>query len=109
MSKIVCEASLVEAGYLDGSTVKVAIDPEDLWKALDSKALADEVHERIALADPVILGLADDIGPDEGSCPEDETEPLFRDLGDWDRVELLRAVREDDGRRALELLRRHAA
>lgn len=110
--KLKLEACLVGAGALDGSMVTVAVDFDDLFEALDSKRLSDEVHERLGNSDPVIIELRDAIAPDEtleDDWGDRDEDAIFAPLDDWAKAELLKAIREDDGRRCIDVLKRAAA
>lgn len=107
------DAALVNAGDLDGSMCRVSVTLDDIFEALDSKHLADEIHERLGTSDPVMIELRNALVPDDE--PEDDwgdergEDEMFRPLGDWDKAELLKAIREDDGRRCIDVLKRAAA
>lgn len=109
--KIQVDACLVNAGDLDGCMVKAAVDLDDLFEALESKHLADEIHERLGNSDPVIIELRDALAPDDEpdlGWGERDEDTMFAPLSDWDKSELIKAVREDDGRRCIDVLKRAA-
>lgn len=84
---------------------EVTVDLDEVWEKVSDKAFAAELGERASSEDvkhAITLYAPDDLWEDE------ESDPLFADWGDWDRRELLNAVKADDARRALDLLKRRA-
>jgi hypothetical protein len=89
-------------------TVKATLDLEGVWEEINDKAFVDELH--IRAAHDLIREAIDGYAPDEPLFIErDEDDPWFQPLSDWDRAELVKAIREDDGKRAIDLLKRHVA
>lgn len=84
----------------------VSIDVDDLWDAVDTKALVAEVADR--LDEPEVEAFINEHAP-ECDCDDDrddrDAEPFIERMSDWDREALVKAIHEDDGRRAIDLLR----
>ena len=88
---------------------KIELDLETVFEAIESKDLVEEVRERLANGDAEIEALSGDFEDDEPLIADDDEDRFFRPLDDWTRAELLKAIREDDGRRAIDVLKRCAA
>jgi DNA-binding GntR family transcriptional regulator len=89
--------------------VKAKVDLEEVWDQIDDKAFVEELHARAgnSLITDAIDALAE-CDCDDDPYPDEYTEPLFQRMGEWDRDELMKAIREDDGRRCVDLLKRHS-
>lgn len=89
-------------------TLSFPVDLEEVWDQIDDKTFVAELRERCteATVAEAIADLAPE--PDDDFGFDDDPEPLFQRMGDWDRDELLKALREDDGRRCIDVLKRHA-
>lgn len=96
-------------GYPKGGDEEIEIeaDLDDVWEQISDKAYAAELAERASSED--VKHAITLYAPDELWELNEDSEPLFAEWGEWDRAELQKAIRLDDGRRALELLRRHSA
>lgn len=108
MKALKIDGELCSAGDLDGTMVKVEIDLDDLFEKIDPESLVSEVDERAASGCPTVTAAlaswADDYAP---AAPERDDEPWFGRFTDWDRDELRKAILLDDGRRAIDLLKRN--
>ena len=85
----------------------VEVDLDDVLEQIDAKDLIAEIDERASTGCPDILSAleewAEEYGDDDA---EGDPEPAFQRMSDWDLDDLRKAVREDDGRRAVDLLKR---
>lgn len=92
------------------STLSFGVDIEEIWEQIDDAAFVEELRER---SDNVKVAEAmNDLAPDDDDVDplfDADPEPMFERMGDWDRAELLKALREDDGRRCIDVLKRHCA
>ncbi len=87
---------------------KVKLDLDDVWDAITDDQFVDELNERSDHTD-VIEWVAVAISVEEPrGVEEDDLDPFFRPLSDWDREALKLAIERDDGRRAIDVLRRLA-
>lgn len=93
----------------DGKTVEVHVPLDDIWERIDGATLAAEFSERCDLRDASCRAAAEDYASDEPDWDDDGEDPIFKPLSDWDKDELRKALREDDGRRCIDVLRRAAA
>lgn len=84
-------------------------DWEALWETIGSNELCEEFRERLGCGDSACVAVAAECVPDEPDWGESEEDELFSPLDAWDRAELLKAIREDDGRRCIDVLKRAAA
>lgn len=82
--------------------IKVQVHLTDIWEEIADDQFADELEVRWNEAE-----IREAVRELSGGV--DEIDQMFGEWSEWDRAELLKAVREDDGRRAIDLLRRHAA
>lgn len=84
----------------------VSIDLDELWEVIDTKALMEEVADR--LGEPEVESFLTAHAPD---CDDDDdwgdrdAEPFIERMSAWDREALIKAIHEDDGRRAIDLLK----
>lgn len=90
-------------------TLRLSVDLDEVWDLIDDKAFATELRERAA--ESTVAAVIAEFAPeaDDDLWPEDDPEPMFQRMGAWDRDELLKALREDDGRRCIDVLKRHVA
>jgi len=106
MTTITIKAALHDAGWLEGAEGEVSVDLDDLWELIDTKALMGEVADRVGekevedfLSEHAVECNCDDDWDDR------DAEPFIERMSAWDREALIKAINEDDGRRAIDLLK----
>lgn len=88
---------------------RVEFDLDDVWEQITNQQFADEIEVRAEdkLVAEAISNWAPESDADWGD--ERDEDEMFRRLDDWAKAELLKAIREDDGRRCIDVLKRAAA
>jgi hypothetical protein len=92
-------------GDSKGRDVEVEVALEDVWEQISNDDYAAEFAER-ARSEPVKHAVTLHAPEELWDTGDDAEDEMFAALGPWDRAELLKAIRNDDGRRVVDLLRR---
>lgn len=87
----------------------VTLDLDDVFEQITPKQLAAEIDERASLGCPDTLSALEKWAEEHGDDLFSADDGPFDRLSDWDLSDLRRAVLLDDGRRAIDVLKRALA